>query len=129
MSHPNEDLVRTAYDLFAAGDVATLQTLWTDDIVWHIGGATTISGDHEGAVGIIAMFGELLGATEGTFRAELRAVFANDEQGFSLHKATATKGGDDYELWTVLGYTFHEGKVSEIWNFAFDQRLEEKLLG
>ena len=129
MGHPNSDLVRRAYELFGQGDVETLQTLWTDDIVWHIGGTSRISGDHVGAAGVLGMFGQLMAGTEGTFRAELQTVFADDDRAFSLHKATATKDGEHYELWTVLGYRFRDGKVSEIWSFAYDQGLEERLLG
>lgn len=129
MGHPNTDLVRRAYELFGEGDIATLQILWTEDIIWHIGGATRISGDHAGAAAIIGMFGELMAATEGTFRAELQTVFGDEDRAFSLHRATAAKGGEDFELWTVLGYRFRQGKISEIWSFAYDQGLEERLLG
>ena len=128
MSHPNEELIRTAYDLFGKGDIETLQTLWTDDVTWSISGNSRTSGEHEGAAAIIAMFGELFTGTEGTFQVELQSAFANDHTGMSMHKATATKGGEDYELWTVLGYMFEAGKVSQLWSFPYDQHLEEKLL-
>ena len=127
MGNVNADIVRRAYEFFGAGDMENLQNLWTDDIAWHIGGTTRISGDHQGAAGVMAMFGELLGASEGTFRAELQSVVADDERGFSLHRATASKGGDDYELWTVLGYRFRDGKVSEIWSFDYDQAVSDAL--
>ena len=127
MGNANTELVRTAYELFGAGDLENLQKLWTDDIAWHIGGSSRIAGDHQGAAGIMAMFGELVGASEGTFRAELQSVVADDERGFSLHRATASKGGEDFELWTVLGYRFREGKVSEIWSFNYDQAVGDKL--
>ena len=127
MGNANADLVRTAYELFGAGDMENLQKLWTDDIAWHIGGSSRIAGDHQGAAGIMAMFGELVGAAEGTYRVELQSVVADDERGFSLHRATASKGGEDFELWTVLGYRFREGKVSEIWSFNYDQAVGDKL--
>lgn len=129
MSHPNVDLIHRAYELFGQGDMETLQTLWTDDIVWHIAGNTKISGHHIGAAGIIGMFGSLMEVTEGTFRVELQSAFADDDRGFSLHKATGERAGESYELWTVLGYRFRDGKVTEIWNFPHDQALEDKLLG
>jgi ketosteroid isomerase-like protein len=127
MGSANADLVRTAYEMFGAGDMENLQKLWTDDIAWHIGGTTRISGDHEGATGILAMFAELVGASEGTFRAELQTVVADDEQGFSLHRGTAHKGGESFEIWTVLGYRFRVGKISEIWSFDYDQTISDKL--
>ena len=127
MGSANADLVRTAYEMFGAGDMENLQKLWTDDIAWHIGGTTRISGDHEGATGILAMFAELVGASEGTFRAGLQTVVADDEQGFSLHRGTANKGGENFEIWTVLGYRFRDGKISEIWSFDYDQTISDKL--
>ncbi len=127
MGNGNADLVRRACEFFAAGDMENLQNLWTDDIAWHIGGTNRVSGDHEGAAGVMAMFGELLSASEGTFRAELQSVVADEERGFSLHRATASRGGDDYELWTVLGYRFRDGKVSEIWSFDYDQAVSDEL--
>ena len=127
MGNANTELVRTAYELFGAGDMENLQKLWTDDIAWHIGGSSRIAGDHQGAAGIMAMLGELVGASEGTYRVELQSVVADDERGFSLHRATASKGGEDFELWTVLGYRFREGKVSEIWSFNYDQAVGDKL--
>lgn len=127
MGNANADLVRQAYEFFGAGDMENMQRLWTDDIAWHIAGTTRISGDHEGATSIIAMFGELLAATEGSFRAELQHVVADDERGFSLHRGSATKGGEDYEVWTVLGYRFRDSKVSEIWTFNYDQAISDKL--
>ncbi len=129
MAHPNVDLVQRAYELFGQGDMETLQTLWTDDIVWHIAGNTKISGDHIGAAGILGMFGSLMEVTEGTFRVELQSAFADDINGFSLHKATAERAGESYELWFVLGYRFESGKFAEIWNFPYDQALGDKLLG
>ncbi len=128
MAHPNTDLITRAYELFGQGDMENLQTLWTDDIVWHIAGNTTISGDHEGAAGVLSMFGQLVASTEGTFQAELQSAMADDTLGFSLHKATAEKGGESYELWTALTYRFDDGKVAEIWNHPYDQALEDKLL-
>ncbi len=128
MAHPNADLVREAYDLFSKGDMATLQTLWTSDIAWHVGGSGRLVGDYEGPAAILGLFGELVAATEGTFKVELQSVFADDNEGFSLHKATAHKGGEHYELWAVLSYRFVDGKTAEVWNFDYDQTAAEKLV-
>ena len=127
MGNANEALVRRAYELFAAGDMENIQELWAEDVAWHIGGTTRISGDHVGAAAILAMFAELSAASEGTFRAELQHVLADDERGFSLQRATARRGAEDFEIWTVLGYRFREGRVSEIWSFNYDQAVSDEL--
>ena len=36
MAHPNEDLARRGYEAFAKGDLDTLNSLMTDDLVWHV---------------------------------------------------------------------------------------------
>ena len=46
----------------------------------------------------------------------------------SLHKVTVTKGGADIEAWETLGYRFVDGKVAEIWTFAYDQRMSESVV-
>ena len=38
MAHPNEDLIRKGYQAFAAQDMATLNELFADDVVWHAQG-------------------------------------------------------------------------------------------
>jgi len=38
MSNANGDTLRTVYDAFAKGDVATVMGLLTDDIKYHISG-------------------------------------------------------------------------------------------
>ena len=129
MGNPNAELVRRAFELFAAGDVERMQEeVWAEDIVWHIGGTSRVSGDHAGAAAILAMFAELGAASEGTFHTELQEVLADDQRGFSLQRATAQKGGVDFEIWTVLGYRFRDGKISEVWSFNFDQTISDQLL-
>jgi ketosteroid isomerase-like protein len=128
MAHPNADRIHRAYEAFSAGDMATLQAMWTDDVVWHIGGSNRITGDHAGAEAIFGFFGTLMEATGGTFRVELQGALADDDMAFSVHKSTAQRDGKEYELWETLGYRIVDGKFAEIWSFAFDQALSDELL-
>ena len=43
MAHPNEDLVRRAFDAFAIGDVDTMRELTDQDAVWHTPGRNLVS--------------------------------------------------------------------------------------
>ncbi len=38
VGHPNEDLIRTAYDAFGRGDTDTVGELFADDIAFHVSG-------------------------------------------------------------------------------------------
>jgi ketosteroid isomerase-like protein len=51
MAHPNEELVRRGYQAFATGDVATLNELFADDIVWHAPGRNQLAGTYRGKEG------------------------------------------------------------------------------
>ena len=120
MAHPNVDLITRAYELFGRGDMENLQNSWADDIVWHISGDTRISGNHAGTTSILTMFGQL----PVHLTTNVRRV---DGAGFSLHRATAEKGGESYEFWEVLSYRFVDGLVAEIWRYPFDQAADEQL--
>ena len=48
--HPNEDLLRREYDAFAREDVASLDEIFADDIVYHVSGHNPFSGDYRGVL-------------------------------------------------------------------------------
>jgi ketosteroid isomerase-like protein len=129
MAHPNVALIEGAYESFAAGDIASIMEIWTDDIAWHIAGDHPLAGDHEGKEAAAAFLGGVMQQTGGTFRAELQNALADDTNGYSLHKGTASKNGEDLESWEILGYGFRDGKVAEIWSFPYDQRIANRMLG
>jgi ketosteroid isomerase-like protein len=43
VSHAHEDMLRTAYDAFAKGDVETVMSLLTDDIEYYVSGRSPVS--------------------------------------------------------------------------------------
>ncbi len=128
MAHANVETIEKAYAAFAEGDIATIMGLWADDVMWHISGNHPLAGDHSGKEAVAAFLGGVVQNSGGTFRAELQNVLADDTNGYSLHKGTATKNGEDLESWEILGYTFRDGKITEIWSFPYDQRISDKVL-
>jgi hypothetical protein len=129
MAHPNVKTIERAYAAFAEGDIATIMSLWADDVAWHTSGDNPLANDYEGKDAVAGFLGALVQTTAGSFRAELQNVLADDTNGYSLHKATATIDGEDLEDWAVLGYRFRDGKISEIWTFDYDQRISDRVLG
>jgi len=122
------EVLRRVYELFDGDDAYALPDLWTDDIVWHSAGSNIASGDHAGASAVIAMLGDLMAATEGTYHVTSQAIAVDGDRGFSLHKATAATADGVAEMWTVLSFRFREGKIAEIWNYPFDQELADRVL-
>jgi ketosteroid isomerase-like protein len=103
MAHPNEDLVRRAFDAFATGDVDTLRELTDQDAVWHTPGRNLV---------------ELTG---GTFRAELHDVVANDEHAVAIYVTRGEREGRTLENRTVLVSHVRNGKFTESWLMSDDQ--------
>ncbi len=127
LAHPNVALIEGAYEAFATGDIAAIMAIWTDDIAWHVGGRHPLAGDYEGKEAVAGFLGSVVHQTGGSFRAELQNVLADDTNGYSLHKASATKDGEHVESWEILGYALKDGKVAEIWSFAYEQRASERI--
>lgn len=42
------DFMRTTYEAWASFDIDTLRSSWTDDVVFHVSGQHTLSGDRSG---------------------------------------------------------------------------------
>lgn len=49
--HPNVALLRSGYAAFATGDMATLDALFADDVVWHVAGRNRLAGAYKGRNG------------------------------------------------------------------------------
>lgn len=128
MPHPNTEMIERAYAAFAEGDIETIMGFWNDDVVWHQAGNNPLAGDHQGKSAVAEFLGRVVQQTGGTFKAELQHALADDGSGYSLHKSTATKAGEELESWSILGYSFSDGKISEIWTFNYDQRIADRIL-
>ena len=53
MAHPSEGVVRRFVDAMVARDVGAIAECFTDDVVFHIGGRNTLSGDHRGKTAVM----------------------------------------------------------------------------
>lgn len=124
----HEELIRRTYELFSTDDAHSMAELWSDDIVWHIGGSNLATGDHIGVDAILGMMGDVMAVTQGTFQVEIKDIAVSDDHGYSLHKATAMTDSGVAEFWAVISFRFAEGKICEIWNFAFDQAVDDAAL-
>ena len=121
MAHPNEELVRRAFDAFAKGDVDTMRELTDQDAVWHTPGRGPLAGDYRGIDEILGFFARIAELTGGTFRAELHDVVANDEHAVGLYVSRAEREGRTLETKNVIVSHIRNGKSVETWTFSDDQ--------
>ena len=115
MAHPNEDLARRGYEAFATGDMATLNELFADDIVWHAPGRSEIAGTFKGKDEVFANLQKNMELTGGTFRLEIHALVADDEHAVALLRARAEREGKVLDDNTVQVFHIKDGKVTESW--------------
>jgi ketosteroid isomerase-like protein len=121
MTHPNEDLVHRGYAAFGTGDIPTLGELFSDDVIWHVGGRSTITGDYKGKAEVFGLFGRLAQETAGTFRLEVHDVLANDEHAIGMIRTTGERAGRTLDDNGVQVFHIEDGKVTESWFYPGDQ--------
>lgn len=113
-THPNEKLIRHAYDLFARGDIDLLRVVLADDVVWHVPGRSALAGDYKGPDEILDLLRTLSAHTGGTFRAEICAVLNDSDRVVVLEQETAQRGDARLDVLAAIDYEIHAGRITEV---------------
>jgi len=111
--YPNAEPIRQAFDAFARGDMATMQSLVAEDTVWHIAGRGPLAGDHHGRDAVFEMFGRLAQASEGTFDQRLLDVLTSEDHAVALTHATARRGDHNYKGQDAWIFELRDGQIAE----------------
>jgi len=120
MAHPNADLVRKGFEAFDAGDMATLDSIMADDVVWHASGGGPVSGDFVGKQAVFGNFALIPQETD-AFSQEIHAIVADDEHTVALVNATLTRRGNTATFAQMFVFHIEGGKAKEVWVTPFDQ--------
>jgi uncharacterized protein len=113
--YPNAEPIRQAFDAFARGDMATMQSLVAKDTVWHIPGRGPLAGDHHGRDAVFEMFGRLVQASEGTFDQRLLDVLTSEDHAVALTHAIARRGDHNYKGQDAWIFELRDGQIAEAW--------------
>jgi ketosteroid isomerase-like protein len=115
------ELVRRGYAAFNSGDVDTLRTLMSHDVVQHVPGTNPLAGDYKGIDGVLGYYGKLIEMTGGTFRADLIDVHG-DGHGhvMALHQTSASRGGATRVSRSSVLFTFLGDKVTDLLELRAD---------
>ena len=125
MAHPNADLVRKGFEAFESGDMATLDAIMADDVVWHASGTGVISGDFVGKQAVFGSFALIPQETD-SFSQDIHAIVADDDHTIALVSATVTRRGKTVTLSQVLVFHLEAGKAKEVWITPFDQAAADE---
>jgi ketosteroid isomerase-like protein len=121
--HPNEELLRREYEAFASEDLAALDEIFADDIVYHVPGNNPFSGDYHGKAAVLRLFRE---DRRASFRSEIHDVLANDRHAVALTFVRGARGGRTLEDITVHVVHAVGGKITEAWFFPGDQAANDE---
>jgi ketosteroid isomerase-like protein len=129
VAHPNEDLIRKGYAAFQSGDMATLNDLFADDVVWHAPGRNQLAGTYRGKDEVFASFLKVAELTGGTFKLDIHTVLADDEHAIVLTRATGEREGRKLDDNTVQVFHISDGKVTEQWLHPGDLYAADEFWG
>jgi uncharacterized protein len=126
--HPNVGRLRSGYEAYARGDLATLQGMFADTITFHFLGHTQLSGAYKGLSQVLGYF-ERLPEIGATFMFEVHDLLADDEHGVALLAGTVERTGERVKQKVVHVFNLDaDGEVTEWWNFWEDQEAFDDLL-
>jgi ketosteroid isomerase-like protein len=121
VSQRNVDIARRGYAAFNDADIETVLGLLTDDVLWHGGPKGPTAGDYKGKDAVTELFMKFGQLTEGTYKAEIHDILADEEHTVVLGVATATRKGMKREdKFVDVIHPDAEGKVKEFWRFFED---------
>jgi uncharacterized protein len=129
MAHPNEELVRRGYEAFAAADIATLNEIFADDIVWHAAGRNQLAGTYRGKEEVFGVFQRVAELSGGTFKLEIHAILADDDHAVVLARATGEREGRTLDDNTIQVFHVKDGKVTEQWLHPGDAYTSDEFWG
>ncbi|MET9318706.1 nuclear transport factor 2 family protein [Streptomyces sp. NPDC003038] len=113
--HPDCALIRRAYEAFGKGDMETLSTMMTADVIHHVPGNSPVSGHHKGREAVLGLYRRLGEETNGTFQVHLETVLA-DGRGhvMSFHTSRGDRGDRGIEIREGLFITIIGHKITDI---------------
>ena len=119
MSHPNEELLRSAYAAFSRGDLDGYLQRCADTIVFHVPGGTPMSGTHTRGQ-FKSFIGRVMELCDGTFRETVLDVVANDHRGLVLAEHEFRRKGRTHVYRTAHVYRIENGQLAEFREYPED---------
>jgi hypothetical protein len=129
MSDTKEDTVRRGYKAFSEGDMETLGSLYTDDVVQSMPGNSQISGEHKGRDNVLGLYGKLFELSGGTFAVDLKSVEAKGDKVVAKHGTKAERDGKTLADTETIEFTFDGDKISRLDLTTEDEAASDEFWG
>jgi uncharacterized protein len=126
--HPNEQVLRDLDAAQLADDVDGFMSHFTDDVIVHVPGRSSISGTYKGKAEFADVFRRFTERTP-EYSFEPHAYLADDEHGVSLQRTHYKRGDETLDTNDSFVVHFRDGKVSEVWFTTDDPYGTDEFLG
>ncbi|MBW5484436.1 nuclear transport factor 2 family protein [Streptomyces bambusae] len=128
--HADSALVRRGYEAFGKGDMETLASLMTADVIHHVPGNNQFSGHHKGRENVLDLYRRWGEATHGTMKVDLHSVFVDGRgHAIAVHTTRADRGDRGIEIGGGLFFTIVGGKITDIDECSADMDEEDAFWG
>lgn len=124
-------VVRRFYEeqarMYAGGEFEGAAELLSEDVVWHVPGATAIAGEHRGISGVISYMEARRRMMDGTFRVTVHGAALIAGRVVQLAGGRAVREGREVEWETVGVFRVADGRIAECWLIPFDQAAFDRI--
>src|SRR5262245_38310408 len=115
MTHPNEDVARSATEALSKRDIEGFLSFHADDVVLHFPGRGPLAGDYRGKDGLMQLFQKQMEMLDAPPEIDTHDVLANDDHAVILNNVKAARGGQMLEQQQVVVSQIRDGKMTEVW--------------
>jgi ketosteroid isomerase-like protein len=123
----NAELLRTAYEAFATGDVPAVLAIFSEDITFHIPGRNPISGDYTGHDEVTGFFQALGERSNGTFRIDVHDILDNgDDTVVALVTHNAQRETGELAMAAVHVWAVKDGKATSHQSFVVEDEESDR---
>lgn len=123
----NIEMARKGYQAFNEMKIDEAMDTIDDDIVWHAGGDSPLSGEFKGKKAVLDLFMKYGQLTEGTSEFDIHDILASDEHTVVIGTATATRHGRTHSSRFVdIVHPGPDGRAKEFWRFVEDQAADDE---
>ena len=119
--HLNAAAVLQGAEAWNSGDLDVIRESFSDDVVFHFAGTNAMSGTYRGRD---AVMDALARASQGWgHHTDVESVLVSDDHIMVFFHGTGEHEGTPYDMFPVIAMKLDsDGKVTEAWNLANDQR-------
>jgi uncharacterized protein len=124
-----EEFLRRQREMYAGGDLAAVEELLAENVVWHVPGTSPIAGNYCGREAVTGYFRLRRDLAGGAIRVTKGGEAHHEEALVQLADGRAELGGREV-VWRTAGvYRVADGRVAEAWLVPLDQEHFDRVWG